>query len=208
MFWSNCALCRIKLQTLLDHSAVTLKHNHTLFTSLFLMKQKYSHFESQSWWSFSASGGWTLMRQFGQPVPWHVSFMAWLDPDLMRYCSTWEHIIFSHLTLSGVWTIHFGSFSALLKLKETPHRIKYHFTRMFKSNCSRQLQRKPFWLCPLLCSPFQSYSLYIGPEVLLYCIECVLNFRFVRGKQTKGQSQVSIHGPLCYSSDPDRKSVV
>lgn len=154
MLWSNCALCRIKLQTLLDHTEVTVKHNYTLFTFLFIMKQKYSHFESQSWWSFPANGGWTLMRQFGQPVPWQVSFMAWLDPDLMRYCSTWRHIIFSHLTLSGVWMFHFGSFSALLKRKETPHRIKHHLSRMFNSSYSRQLQRKPFWLCPLLCSPF------------------------------------------------------
>lgn len=129
-------------------------------------------------------------------MPWQVSFMAWLDPDLMRYCTTWKHIIFSHLPPSGVWMFHFGSFSALLKLRKTPHRMKYNLSRMFHSKCSRQLQRKPFWLCPLLCSPSQSYRLYIGPsEVLLYCIERVLSLGFVKGKQTKGQSHVSIHVP-------------
>lgn len=80
--------------------------------------------------------------------------------------------------------------------RKKKHRVEHDLNRMFHSNSSRQLQRKPFWVCPLLCFSFQSYRLCISTsEVLLYCIECVLNLRFVWEKQRKGQSHVSVHLP-------------
>lgn len=122
---------------------------------------------------------------YGLIRPWFNEILYYMEAhNLQSFNTEWSP------------NVSFRQCLCTFETKKNQNRIKHNLSRMFHSNCSRQLQRKPFWDCPLLCFSFQSYGLCISAsEVLLYCIECVLNLRFVREKQTKGQSRVSIHLP-------------